>query len=39
MGMRVRLRGSFDISRYPTEVQVILGAMKYGLFLADNGSA
>ena len=40
MGMHVRLRASFDISSYPAEVQVILGAIKkYGLFLADNGSA
>jgi hypothetical protein len=40
MGMRVRLRASFDISSYPAEAQVILEAMKtYGLFLADNGSA
>jgi hypothetical protein len=40
MGMRVRLRASFDVSTYPANVQVILRAMKtYGMLLADNGSA
>jgi hypothetical protein len=40
MGMRVRLRADYDISGFPTEVQVILRALKrYGMFLADNGSA
>jgi hypothetical protein len=39
MGMRVRLKGSVDISTYPAEVRVILTALKkYGMFLADNGS-
>jgi hypothetical protein len=39
MGMRIRLKANVDISTYPTEVRVILTAMKkYGLFLADNGS-
>jgi hypothetical protein len=39
MGQRFRLKGSFDISRYPTEVQVILTALKtYGMVIADNGS-
>ncbi len=39
MGMRVRLRAGFDVSRFPPEVQVILRALKkYGMFLADNGS-
>ena len=39
MGMRVRLRTDFDVSTYPSEVQVILNAMKrYGMLLADNGS-
>lgn len=39
MGMRVRLKSSFDISGFPSEVQVILRALKtYGMFLADNGS-
>jgi hypothetical protein len=39
MGMRVRLKKNVDISGYPTEVQVILRALKtYGMILADNGS-
>jgi hypothetical protein len=40
MGMRVRLRADFDVSGYPANVQVILLALKkYGMLLADNGSA
>src|SRR6266568_1608465 len=40
MGTRLRLKASFDISTYPADDQVILTAMKkYGLILADNGSA
>jgi hypothetical protein len=40
MGLRLRLKASFDISGYPADDQVILTAMKkYGLILADNGSA
>jgi len=40
MGLRLRLKASFDISSYPTEEQVILTCLKtYGLILADNGSA
>lgn len=39
MGMRVRLRSSFDVSGFSPSVQVILNAMKkYGMLLADNGS-
>lgn len=39
MGMRVRLKASFDISSYPDEVKVILRALKkYGMIVADNGS-
>jgi hypothetical protein len=38
MGMRVRLRADYDISDFPPEAQVILGALKkYGMILADNG--
>lgn len=38
MGMRVRLKASFDISRYSLGLQVILRALKkYGMFVADNG--
>jgi hypothetical protein len=40
MGQRFRLKASFDITGYSSQVQVILTAMKrYGLILADNGSA
>lgn len=40
MGMRLRLKSSFDISSYPASVKVILTAVKkYGLILADNGSS
>jgi hypothetical protein len=39
MGLRLRLKASFDISRFPRVAQIILTAMKrYGLILADNGS-
>ncbi len=38
LGIRVRLKGSFDISPFPERTQVILRALqKYGMFLADNG--
>lgn len=38
MGMRVRLKASFDISSYSPANQVILRALKkYGMFVADNG--
>jgi len=40
MGQRFRLRSNFDVSTYPSDVQVILRALqKYGLIVADNGSA
>jgi hypothetical protein len=40
MGMRLRLKSSYDISGFDTQMQVILTAMKkYGLILADNGSS
>jgi hypothetical protein len=39
MGMRVRLKASFDISGFPATAQVILQTMKtYGMIVADNGS-
>jgi hypothetical protein len=39
MGMRVRLKASFDISGYPPQAQVILRAFKkFGMIVADNGS-
>jgi hypothetical protein len=40
MGQRFRPKASFDISHFSPEVQVILQALKkYGMILADNGSA
>ena len=40
MGARFRLRASFDISGYSATNQIILRALKkYGMMLADNGSA
>jgi len=39
MGMRVRLKASFNISAFSPRMQIILRAMKkYGMILADNGS-
>jgi hypothetical protein len=39
MGMRVRLKVSFDIAKFSPAMQVILRALKkYGMILADNGS-
>jgi hypothetical protein len=39
MGMRVRLKASFDISKYPKQARVVLQALKtYGMIVADNGS-
>jgi hypothetical protein len=40
MGMRLRLKPSFDASTFSAANQVILNALKkYGLILADNGSS
>ena len=40
MGARLRLKASFDISGFSPQNQVILTALqKYGMILADNGSA
>ena len=39
MGMRVRLKASYDLSGFPAQARVILEALKtYGMFVADNGS-
>ena len=39
MGLRVRLKASFDISSFPPQTWVVLRALKrYGMILADNGS-
>jgi hypothetical protein len=40
MGMRLRLKSSFDVSTFSPTNQVILNAMKkYGMIMADNGSS
>jgi hypothetical protein len=40
MGLRVRLKASYDVSRLPPQARVIAVAMqRYGLVLADNGSS
>jgi hypothetical protein len=40
MGMRIRLKSSFDVSHFSATNQVLLNAMKkYGMIVADNGSA
>jgi hypothetical protein len=40
MGMRLRLKSSFDVSTFSATNQVILNAMKkYGMIMADNGSS
>jgi len=39
MGMRMRLKASFDVSSYSAANRVILNALKkYGMIMADNGS-
>ena len=39
MGMRFRLKASFDTSRFKPQSRVILEALKkYGMIVADNGS-
>jgi hypothetical protein len=39
MGLRLRMKGSYNCSAYSSEVQVICTALKkYGMFVADNGS-
>ncbi len=39
MGLRVRLKGSVDISHLPRQARIVATALKlYGLILADNGS-
>ncbi|MGA7684939.1 MAG: hypothetical protein WCC32_18490 [Terriglobales bacterium] len=40
MGMRMRLKASYDISGFPQQSQVILRALQqYGMIMADNGSS
>jgi hypothetical protein len=39
MGLRLRLRSDFDVSRFPRQSRVVLRALKrYGMIVADNGS-
>ncbi|MFT3774466.1 MAG: hypothetical protein QM820_54605 [Minicystis sp.] len=38
MGERLRLKASFDVSRFPPHARAVLEALKrYGMFVADNG--
>ena len=40
MGLRVRLKASFDPSGFPPQARIVLTALKrYGMILADNGSS
>jgi hypothetical protein len=40
MGQRLRLKASFDTSRFPRQARVVLEALKrYGMILADTGSS
>lgn len=40
MGLRLRLRASFDETPYPPEIQIIMrGLKKYGMMVADNGTS
>jgi len=40
MGLRVRLKASFDTRGFPPQTRVVLEALKrYGMILADNGSS
>ena len=39
MGLRLRLKASFDVSGYPRQARIVLVALKrYGMLVADNGS-
>ncbi len=39
MGLRLRLKASFDVNGYHGQARVVLEALKkYGLIVADNGS-
>jgi hypothetical protein len=39
MGTRVRLKASFDTSRFPRQARIVLRALqRYGMILADNGA-
>jgi hypothetical protein len=39
MGLRVRLKASFEVSGYPRQARIVLTALKrYGMLVSDNGS-
>src|SRR3954464_8552043 len=39
MGLRLRLKASFPVSRYPRQSRIVLRALqRYGMIVADNGS-
>ena len=39
MGLRVRLKASFEVSGFPRQARIVLTALKrYGMIVADNGS-
>jgi hypothetical protein len=40
MGLRFRLKASFDTSKFPRQARIVLEALKrYGMIVADNGSS
>jgi hypothetical protein len=40
MGLRLRLRSNFPVSRFPRQARIVLVALKrYGMIVADNGSS
>ena len=40
MGLRVRLKASFDVRGFPRQARIVLEALKrYGMLVADNGSS
>jgi hypothetical protein len=40
MGLRLRLKASFDTRPFPRQARIVLEALKrYGMLLADNGSS
>jgi hypothetical protein len=40
MGLRLRLKASFDTSRFPPQARIVLEALKrYGMIVADNGTS
>jgi hypothetical protein len=40
MGLRLRLKASFDVSRFPRQARIVLVALKrYGMIVSDNGSS